>query len=394
VTATFLISVLVFSTDRTGFSADTPPSRKPSLEERAWDAWRNGDVSRTEEYARTLVGIQESRDHGHYLGRREKETAYQVIDALCHVGDYSGAAAFALKINKEKAPNRSDGAQSMVSFLSNYPPVTSDLKRVTTVPFEGEFIPKFEIVINGKKVESYFDTGAPFLVIETDLAEELGMPRAKPGVGVYGVAEEMRLSEAVLRNVPAFIGKNKKKPVIIGTNVLQRFLSTVDYHNKRFIFSPRGDEALNKEHFALLPKQRVEVPFHIYGDHFMYAKGGVGDHGGLNFFIDSGLVALWRGNDGITRQAAFLSSRDNYLGWGIEGDRMRKGQPVFSPGVKLALGPLSQPDHLFMKLGRIGWGSGYWGIRMDGLLSHAFLSQYSWTIDFDRMVYEFGIRPD
>ncbi|MHC4153050.1 MAG: hypothetical protein ACYSSP_13280 [Planctomycetota bacterium] len=31
------------------------------------------------------------------------------------------------------------------------------------------------------------------------------------------------------------------------------------------------------------------------------------------------------------------------------------------------------------------------GVRIDGLISHAFLSKYSWTIDFDKHEYIFGI---
>ena len=32
------------------------------------------------------------------------------------------------------------------------------------------------------------------------------------------------------------------------------------------------------------------------------------------------------------------------------------------------------------------------GIRIDGLISHAFLSNYSWTIDFDKHQYIFGVN--
>lgn len=32
------------------------------------------------------------------------------------------------------------------------------------------------------------------------------------------------------------------------------------------------------------------------------------------------------------------------------------------------------------------------GVRIDGLISHAFLFKYSWTINFDKYEYIFGIH--
>jgi hypothetical protein len=34
------------------------------------------------------------------------------------------------------------------------------------------------------------------------------------------------------------------------------------------------------------------------------------------------------------------------------------------------------------------WTS-FGGVRIDGLLSHAFTQRYAWTLDFDRRVYSF-----
>lgn len=34
------------------------------------------------------------------------------------------------------------------------------------------------------------------------------------------------------------------------------------------------------------------------------------------------------------------------------------------------------------------------GVRIDGLISHAFLKRYAWTIDFDSREYTFARRDD
>jgi len=57
--------------------------------------------------------------------------------------------------------------------------------------------------------------------------------------------------------------------------------------------------------------------------------------------------------------------------------------------VPLSLGPLKQRGLLLLAKDPVPF-SPFWGIRVEGLLSHAFLKQYVWTIDFDERVYMFS----
>ena len=73
--------------------------------------------------------------------------------------------------------------------------------------------------------------------------------------------------------------------------------------------------------------------------------------------------------------------------WGLDLQKVRKG--VFECPVPLSLGPLEQRGLLLLAKDPVPF-SPFGGIRVDGLLSHAFLKQYVWTIDFDERVYMFS----
>ena len=55
----------------------------------------------------------------------------------------------------------------------------------------------------------------------------------------------------------------------------------------------------------------------------------------------------------------------------------------------ISLGPLEQMNQYFTTTAKtIAENLG--GVHIDGLISHAFLKEYVWTLDFDRMCYVFS----
>ncbi len=134
----------------------------------------------------------------------------------------------------------------------------------------------------------------------------------------FGIAKTFKLGHAILENVPVIVFPTLRgRQMNFGTRVHQQFLSTLDYPSGRLILSPRGNAQLSADHMSLLPETCVEVPFYMWGDHYMFARGSVGDDQRLNFFMDSGLVALRKINDDPTVQAGFTSSRERYLKGGL-----------------------------------------------------------------------------
>ncbi|MBB5084728.1 retropepsin-like aspartic protease [Nonomuraea endophytica] len=277
-------------------------------------------------------------------------------------------------------------------------PMTIEVAELVTLPFRDHplapYLPAVEGDLNGHRSLLHLDTGGTFLVMGAERATRMGIesvPNGRRHQGLTsapartGIARELDLGGARLTNVPVDILSTLTGPqdiVIMGTSLLRRFLPTIDTPAGHLLLAPRG---------AASPPQGVRVPFYLWADHYMFATGGYGEGRDLTFFVDSGLVQLLPGEDGELRQAATLATRAQYRSWGIPradltGTHLRAAQP-------LRLGPLEQPGHtLSIAPARTVPWSSFGGIRIDGLLSQAFLAQYAWTLDFDRFEYTFRHR--
>lgn len=385
----------------------------------AWTAWREGDIHRVstllpkarvprEEddawlHIRFLVScVSGQYDEAlrfyrsipsDYPRLAELNEAY--VEACRHLGRFGAALDFA----------RARGmAEPMVAALERQAaaPLQSTLDGITVVPFADHpltpYLPAFNVELNGHSIIAHVDTGGTFLVMGPQRAQAIGIETFPAGKGYHGtnrvdmrlgIAQSLRLGDAVLENVPvATLAslKGSQDFVIFGTNVLQQFYSTLDYPRERLILSPRRDAARTAEHRTMLPDNITRVPFYMWGDHYMFARGGVDKHKNLNFFIDSGLVSLHPGESGGMIQASFTTTRRKFQEWGVSEDM--SNAPYFQLGVPLGLGPLEQTG-LYVVPGSVG-SREFGGIRIDGLLSHAFLKAYAWTIDFDSGEYLFA----
>jgi hypothetical protein len=267
-------------------------------------------------------------------------------------------------------------------------------------------MPGVDVRVQGRPMVARLDTGGSYLHVTRSQALALGIEyggceKAFAGLVTnticYGAAD-LGLGDAQLLNVPVWVHADTTFPIgavatafgvemgpIIGTNVFHQFLTTIDAPGRRLVLSQRGDPAARAEHTARFSWHAEETPFTLLGEHFMIAKGRVGQDRDVNFFIDSGLAAV-RTDQG---QAGLIVSTSTLDAWGIPPPPA--GRFAEMPW-SLALGPLRQegltavavPDGVWRDFG--DWS----GIRVEALLSHACLKQYAWTIDFDRHVYTFS----
>ena len=393
----------------------------------AWSAWHNGEIKDAERLAATGPDTDEAR---HLLllcafvnGRYEEALKlYQKIDksyprydelnsaaamAYLHLGLYEEAGRFSRthKIH-DSAGDFDDINKDMIEVMAEHPLKVS-LDKITIIPFakdiSAEYFPPFEAEINGKKIVAHLDTGGAFLYMGPKRARKLGIKPLKctpifanTGRGYKsqydlctGIAKSFRLGDACFENVPVAtiptldLGVNY---AIFGTSVLEQFLSTMDYPNKRLILSPRNDPALRSKHLQMLPEKRAKLPFYLWGTHFMFARGGVGSDKNLNLFIDSGFVDFRWDSKLRRRQAAFIAPRKNFLKWGNLPEST--GKKNFEAAI--SLGPLTQDDCIItLERPRLKLSLDFGGVRIDGVLSHAFLKNYSWTLDFDEHRYIF-----
>ena len=259
-----------------------------------------------------------------------------------------------------------------------------------------ELLPTFPAMINGHAVTVHVDTGGTFLVMGPDRARALGIATTAAGTDrahldlqlvemAYGIADRVAIGGARLEQVPVDVLSTltgEGDLVIVGTNLLERFLSTLDGPGRRLILSRRDDPVAEAAHRALIPGSAAVVPFLLWGDHFMFARGGFGADGERNFFVDNGLVFAVPGEGG-PRQASFAASKRQLKRLGLGGADRRRGY-LESP-LPLALGPLTQ-DRPIVVVGAAGEHS-FGGVRIDGLVSYGFLKRYVWTIDFDAHEY-------
>ncbi|MEE9279179.1 MAG: retropepsin-like aspartic protease, partial [Myxococcota bacterium] len=388
----------------------------------AWAAWRAGDVADAERLAAAHAESDEGRhllflcdfvqgDYVRALARHaEIDPAYPrhaeldppVVEAYLHLARYADARAFAQRNGRLSEP-----ARLQVSLRAGKP-LTASLEGHTVVTFADHplapFFPAFEAEIEGHEHVVHLDTGGTFLIMGPDRAAAFGIELTPAGEGSHGsrrvpmslgVAKRLRLGGAVLENVPVATLASltgSQDFVIFGTNVLEQFLSTLDYPNARLILSKRGDPEAERAHRELLDEgDAVEIPFYMWGDHYMFARGGVGVRRDLNWFIDSGLVSLHPDGQGGMRQAAFIAAGADYLEWGVDPGLVKD---VFELPLPLSLGPLEQTGLLVLARDEGSPARDLGGIRIDGLLSHAFLKRYAWTLDFDRRVYRFHQEAD
>jgi hypothetical protein len=83
---------------------------------------------------------------------------------------------------------------------------------------------------------------------------------------------------------------------------------------------------------------------HISPDHYMFTRGGFGEHKNLNFFVDSGLVALDT-STGNGTSGLLHNDSEKHKEWGVEDAAVSKS--LFECGLPISLGPLQQNDQYF-----------------------------------------------
>jgi tetratricopeptide (TPR) repeat protein len=289
--------------------------------------------------------------------------------------------------------------------------------KVATVPFlMTDPLPVLTIEFNGVPVQVFFDTGGDTFILDNEIAEALGIEWVAKAMGSFGGGKQaevgfgkvdsVKLGEVTLKQVPITILPTKRFSDtfqdgrytiggVIGTAALRQFLSTIDYKNERLIFRERTEANAQKLRNDLKGRIADEVPFVLALTHMMMVKGSLNDRDGLTYFVDSGLAGDEEEQPSFTAPIQTLK----YAGIPeperkVSEESTGGGGGVWASGAfpikKLGMGKLIQTD----VMGEYGSRTPdtYWsrGFIQDGLISHAFLRQYSsWTLDFDSMTYIF-----
>ncbi len=282
---------------------------------------------------------------------------------------------------------------------------------VSVVPFHIiDPLPVMTVEVNGIPVQMFFDTGADMFILDSEIAEAMGIESVVGAMGTFGgglqqeigfaKVEKVKLGDVTIQEVPLTILPTKRFSAgfhgytiggIIGTAAMRQFLGSLDYKNEQLVLRERSPEKARKLRLEMGDRVAAEIPFVLDQTHLMMARGSINDKEGLTFFMDSGLAS----RNMLTAPIQTLE----YLGI-PEPDRTVNeesgggGGGVWASGQfsveRVALGLLVQNN----TTGEFGARppESYWSefYIQDALLSHQFLRQYaSWTLDFDNMTYIF-----
>ena len=265
-----------------------------------------------------------------------------------------------------------------------------------TAPFLQESdweLPRLAVEINGSPFEARIDTGGDLFTLTASDAKSLGIePVATftgtfaggaPGEMGYGRAEEISIGGLTVRDVPVSIS-GLHRPVI-GTGFLRQFLPTLDYPGRRLVLRPRGDAP------EPAGDSGIDVPFALALVHLLIASGQLDDLP-ATFVVDSGLEDAGGGaftGSAETLTAAGISIPETSPETGESGAGDVTLELGHFPIRRLALGDATKED----TRGLYGAFPAEWNeiaeFRVHGIISHHFLCDYAWTIDFTRMTMTF-----
>jgi hypothetical protein len=274
----------------------------------------------------------------------------------------------------------------------------SGLRSELAIPFvTTDPLPVVQVTVGGRQAYFLIDTGAPDIVVNAELAGELGIQVQSAGEGVFaggrrapvqrGILPELQIGTVKIANVPANIRPaGQPSPVqkfkiegIIGTGLLMHFLSTLDYCQGRLMLRPR-DASARVEQTAAAKGANV-VPFWLVGDHFIFTRAHL-EHGreGL-FVVDTGGAGfgLMATKPVLDEAGVALDPTNARTGMGGGGPvtivPFRSGATLGSMTVEDVQGGYTPDGDMY----------GIFRFKVSGTVSHSFFLHSSVTFDFDAM---------
>ena len=248
--------------------------------------------------------------------------------------------------------------------------------------------------VNGHEGLFLIDTGGAEIVLDPAFAANAKVKAVGGDKGVFaggksatiafGRIANFSLGALSLADVPAELiptagfsaaAQGKSVAGAIGTQLLMRFISTIDYAAGELVLAPRNSEPSTDKAVA-------EIPFWLLSDHLIVGRGAINGSAERNFIVDTGLAGF-----AFTAPASTL--RD--AGIAIPGVTQIKGGDIgVSAAVPFDIASLSLGDLTEKNL------RGLYGpfptalekslsVHIAGIISHQFFRPYAVTFDFSKM---------
>ena len=345
------------------------------------------DLPRAQEWLRRALA----------LGADAAAAKRLLAEALRRRGDHAGAATLLRAAGRE-----ADAAQqASLAGSASYALAPGGPDEVV-VPFtQTDPLPLLGITVNGKPVTVLLDTGGADLILDPETAAALGAQTFGSIEGTFGGGrkapttlgrvDSIGLGAFTLGNVPVQLLSTARFGVVcggcrvdgvLGTGTLAHFLATIDYPagelrlRRRGAPAPAGGPAEPRA-----PAAHV-IRLWMAGDHYLLALGSLGDVGPLPFVVDTGLAGMaFTAPPWVFDQAGLKPMGE--ASTGVGGGGPVTVMPVQIP--RLSLGT-AQRDDLLGVVGPFPAAlETAHGVRIAGLVSHAFFRPWRVTLDFDRM---------
>jgi predicted aspartyl protease len=213
----------------------------------------------------------------------------------------------------------------------------------------------------------------------------------------FAKAESLQIGSIQIRSVPVMIVptirfteafQDKSYPVgaVIGVGLLRQFLATIDYPFNRLILRPKSAQGRAAFGKSMAAKKAAQVSFALAETHVIISNGEINDRE-VTFFVDSGMK---------DDEAFFLLRKETFKYLQIRlpktrvedttagGSQTRHAQARFRVD-KLTLGEVMRRQVIGI-YGLMPFKYQELGFMLDGIISHQFLRNYSWTLDFEKRV--------
>ena len=267
-------------------------------------------------------------------------------------------------------------------------------------------LPLIQVEIRGHMYNFLIDTGAGDTIIDTALAASLGIEvlAKHEGVGAgdvtatasYGILDSIMFNDVKITSVPVYmmptepftaaLGNEFTVSGVIGVGIFKRFLTTMDYPAGQLILCKKNRHSIiENQSYA----NAVEVPFVLASSHLIISTGEANGKE-VNVFVDSGLavpgVSILLSNDTVHYADVSVSEPETIETVGAAGvieiqisqfslDTFKLGDLPESKKMDGLLGVF--PESMYFNENG--------GFFIDALISHGFLKDYRWIIDFDSM---------
>jgi tetratricopeptide (TPR) repeat protein len=279
----------------------------------------------------------------------------------------------------------------------------------TTIPFiQLDPTPVIEIEVNNQKIFVMIDTGGIQLALDRDFARQAdvklfateqikGFAGNKEASVLFGKADSVTLDAIQVKNVPVWLLDTKKMSKdfgreingILGTELLMRFIPTLDYTNKKLILRVKNEN--NRKEISQMPA-KLRLPFILDEIHAMMAQCYINGKGPVLMYFDSGFADDHNASLVLTGAALKDLGIPKPV---IDQEGIGGGDGVIKSGYvdidQIRVGDLIQEKQ------RAVYYEGVEGTLMTpsqyktyGLISHNFLKHYIWTIDFDNRLFIFN----